>query len=152
MNQGVCRKGTKDTLLLENIGLDHFENNSLSSISERYSDNFEHCSCPAGYIGLRCEIRVDICPGSTHACFHGGVCSTTNNDGTSSNTIYECDCSGAASSNNDKLYAGSYCEMESTEFCTVDGMAPIDGIAKNSFCTNGGSCNGVIDSETTSEK
>src|SRR6218665_1600528 len=32
------------------------------------------CSCPPGFAGSRCEIRVDICEPSNSPCKNGGLC------------------------------------------------------------------------------
>lgn len=110
-----------------------------SSLNETFNEDFEHCVCPIGYVGLRCEHKLDICPGGQHACLNGGACRSALKNGV---LDFGCDCVGAASDNH--RYAGEFCEMESTDFCTIDGQMPLGGPAIIAFCTNGGICKSRI--------
>lgn len=108
-----------------------FEGNA----SAAYNQDFEHCVCPSGYVGLQCDFQLDQCPGGAHACLNGGKCVTVPNG---SSVSYACDCTNAETSS--KRFAGEFCEMEATEFCTIDGSKSHNGVGINSFCTNGGTC------------
>jgi hypothetical protein len=139
-NQGVCRKGAKDISTLAKWGILNRRNlqESLmdsSTIEATFNEDFEHCVCPIGYVGLQCEHRLDICPGGEHACLNGGECRTSLKDG---HISFVCDCTNAKSDSH--RYAGEFCEMESNDFCTIDGLMPIGGPATLAFCTNGGLC------------
>lgn len=103
---------------------------------EAYSEDFEHCVCPAGFAGLQCEFKVDVCPGGEHVCLNGGGCNL--NSLSDNGVAFQCDCSSAKS--HGSRFAGDFCEMESTEYCTVDRMRPQSGLGQDAFCTNGGAC------------
>ena len=146
MNQGICRKGAKDVSNLEKYGiLNRNRQRSLQDdLGQQYNEDFEHCVCPIGYVGLQCEHQLDICPGGEYACLNGGDCLTSIVDGHVHNA---CDCNDAKSLdevNPPHRYAGEFCEMESTQFCTVDGHIPLGGPASQAFCTNGGTCKGLV--------
>ncbi|GAX19995.1 hypothetical protein FisN_1Lh531 [Fistulifera solaris] len=132
-NHGVCRKGAKDVSMLDRFGLNKDGHRHLA---EKYNEDFEHCVCPAGYAGLVCEYKVDVCPGGEHACLNGGECNLSTLDG--GDITFKCDCSSAKASGS--LFAGGFCEMESTEYCTVDRMRPDLGLGQDAFCTNKGKC------------
>ena len=127
-NHGICRKGAKDVSTLT-----HDQITDVMKTS--FNDDFEHCVCPSGYVGLKCEYQLDRCPGGSHVCLNGGECVTSPN-GTQIHNA--CDCTNAET---DTLrYAGAFCEMESTQFCTIDqGKSHADD-GLNAFCTNGGTC------------
>lgn len=124
-NNGICRKGSKDLSYLDNFNVN----------SPSHNDDFEHCVCPIGYVGLTCEIRLDVCPGGTHVCMHGAQCHPHLSHDTGK-LEFRCDCHKA-----DEFglrYAGKYCQYESSEYCTTDGLRPIGESA--AFCVNGGEC------------
>jgi hypothetical protein len=142
-NHGICRKGAKDLSVLKQFGLldrRHLQS-SLSPAS--YNHDFEHCVCPTGYVGLQCEYELDLCPGGQHACFHGGQCKPTLTGGDKSKVSFTCDCEGASSLKS--RFEGEFCEMESTQFCTVDGRKTRGGISRDAFCTNGGACRDLVE-------
>lgn len=129
-NHGICRKGAKDVSILEKYGLHHRRH-----LQQAYDENFEHCVCPRGYVGLQCEFQLDLCPGGAHACLNGGECVTV---AQGTEVRYACNCGDAETET--ARFAGESCEMESTEFCTIDGGKSVQGAGINSFCTNGGRC------------
>ena len=45
-NGGVCRKGKKDIDAYGGVA------NGVAHLSQTHDDNFEHCVCPTGFIGL----------------------------------------------------------------------------------------------------
>lgn len=104
---------------------------------DNYSEDFEHCVCPSGFAGLQCEYKVDVCPGGEHICLNGGECDLFSN-GAGSTTAFRCDCSSAKA--HGSRFAGEFCEMESTEYCTVDRKRPQSGLGQDAFCTNQGAC------------
>lgn len=55
-----------------------------------------------------------------------------------SKVSYACDCTNAETTVS--RFAGGFCEMESTQFCTIDGGKSHLGVGIDSFCTNGGKC------------
>ena len=107
-----------------------------------------YCDCPAGWTGLRCNRRYDVCPmGSTnsrnnnngsskdietHFCYHGGKCIAGLTDGTHDSIDDSkrfCDCSEAM--HNGVPYFGKYCEIEGAIQCSDDS---------DEYCTAQGSC------------
>jgi hypothetical protein len=132
MNHGICREGAKDVSNLEK----YFRNITNQTA---YSEDFEHCVCPRGYVGLQCEYQLDQCPGGAHACLNGGECVTVPNG---DKVSYGCDCTNAQTSLT--RFAGEFCEMESTQFCTTDGSKSRSGVGIDSFCTNGGKCRKLV--------
>ena len=125
----MCRKGAKDTSRLEKFGFNR-------SLDESFNEDFEHCVCPKGFVGLRCEHKMDVCPGVSHVCLNGAQCQGSN-DGTG----FHFDCNCRKADTDSKMFAGKYCEYESTELCTVDGGMP----QAPAFCTNDGLCRGFIE-------
>lgn len=113
-------------------------------LEDGYTEDFEHCVCPRGYVGLQCEFQLDICPGGAHACLNGGDCVTIPNGNNPQDVTYGCDCTNAETGTS--RFAGESCEMESTEFCTVDGGKSSAGVGLNNFCTNGGTCKAYVQS------
>jgi len=142
-NQGICRKGAKDLTILKTFGIENrhlLEHHRHLLDAPAYDDNFEHCVCPNGFGGLQCEHLVDICPGGKRVCLNGGECKAfVEGD----DLKFKCDCTMANSPT--ARYAGDYCEMESTEFCTVDRKRTARGQGQDAFCTNGGSCLGLVE-------
>jgi EGF-like domain len=131
-NHGICRQGAKDVSMLAKYGLD-------TSMVKSFSADFEHCVCPAGYVGLQCEFQLDLCPAGQHACLNGGECMSVVDR---SSMSYTCNCVNAESTT--ARFAGEYCEMESTQFCTLDQGKSRTGPGVNSFCTNGGTCKALV--------
>lgn len=96
----------------------------------------EHCVCPDGYTGLRCEIEVRRC-GPKKYCYNGSTCAYDE----SGEPL--CDCNSAHT--DEVSYAGVSCEQESTSRCTPG----LDQDQKDAFCTNHGRC--ITDQETRHE-
>ena len=134
-NHGICRKGAKDLSVLKKFGIHHRH----LQLDKSYNEDFEHCVCPAGYAGLQCEFEVDVCPGSEHVCLNGGGCEPhmEGNDLT-----FMCDCKSAKTKWD--RFTGDYCEMQSTTFCTIDRQRTSGGKGYDAFCTNGGTCKGLV--------
>ncbi len=101
------------------------------------------CECPLHWTGMRCEIEVhaidddgiEAC-GNIN-CLHGGKCLVTTVGDT---TSYSCNCSTAI--DDFHRYDGSFCQYESTEFCSnPEGtMAKVDFCVNNGICQEGGTC------------
>ena len=91
--------------------------------------NNQHCRCPEGFIGLKCEMRFEKCGNNEHYCLHGSGC-------VSDGDQYTCDCRDAATLLDS--YAGTYCEHAATQFCQGPGAN------SESFCANHGTCLGDI--------
>ena len=132
---GFCRHGAKDTSWLEefDFGTRH------RHLTQRFDQEFEHCQCPPGWVGLHCDFKVNVCPGQTHVCLNGGICvfdETTDFD-------YKCDCSHAH--DDGQKYAGDYCQYEATSYCTFDGKQP----QGDAFCTNDGICRDFVAHDDT---
>jgi len=132
-NSGVCRKGAKDVSFLSKFGL-----HRRGLLGGKYNDDFEHCVCPRGYVGVACEYEMDVCPGQDHVCMHGGECDIMTSEHSGSVMGLQCDCQNAQSS--EMRYAGQYCEAEATEFCTMGGTMTPSGEGYDAFCTNGMNC------------
>lgn len=128
-NDGQCRNGVKDTSFLNKFGAE------VTHLNQSHDENFEHCVCPEGFVGLTCEHRVESCPGGQHACFHGARCV---DDGSGAS----CDCQPGFTAL-DKL-AGKFCERQSTTLCT---KASASGTASFAFCVNNGECVDVIEED-----
>jgi len=106
-----------------------------------YSEDFEHCVCPAGYAGLQCEYEINVCAGGQKVCLNGGSCfPRLIKDDTE--IVFDCDCRQARKG--DSRFAGDFCEMQSTEFCANDGLPPSRGASQDAFCTNEGTCRETI--------
>eukprot|EP00526_Cylindrotheca_closterium_P003340 CAMPEP_0113661244 /NCGR_PEP_ID=MMETSP0017_2-20120614/33324_1 /TAXON_ID=2856 /ORGANISM="Cylindrotheca closterium" /LENGTH=1467 /DNA_ID=CAMNT_0000575921 /DNA_START=83 /DNA_END=4486 /DNA_ORIENTATION=- /assembly_acc=CAM_ASM_000147 len=98
--------------------------------SQQDIDSHMQCLCTDDFGGPLCEASSENCGGDT--CFHGGTCvetQFTNSNGVTTQE-YHCDCTTAA--DQDKLFAGKYCQYPSEKFCSDDN--------DNLFCTNGGTC------------
>jgi hypothetical protein len=121
--KGTCRNGKKELGYLSDIAT------VTSHLNETHSENFQHCVCPEGYVGLLCEHKITLCPESEHLCLHGSSC-TTNGDERS------CDCSSTDSDLAD-VFAGSHCEHPATDVCTIGQPGPSKPL---SFCVNFGTC------------
>lgn len=125
-NGGQCRKGVKDVSFLDKFNLGPV----MSNLNMTHDQNFEHCFCPEGYVGITCDISVEKCEGDKHICLYGSKC-VEDGEG------HKCDCEQAFTAA--EKYAGTSCQHLATEFCTENGQA---GFGKDnlSFCVNGGTC------------
>lgn len=126
LNDGICRKGVKDLGIITDIA------QNVEELNQTSNADFEHCVCPSGFVGLRCEHKVEICPGGEHVCLHGSTCVANGNE-------QSCDCTTSTFT-----LAGSSCEHKSFVSCNQDEL----GTAQpRSFCVNGGICKTLV-SET----
>lgn len=118
MNGGTCQKGVKD--------LDQMYGKFADDLADMYNQthlDYEHCVCPSGFFGIRCEYKVQECETEGHVCLHGSTCE----EGSGKSV---CNCEDA-----DHLTAGLYCEFFATEECE-----DIPTLDNRGFCTNGGLC------------
>jgi hypothetical protein len=120
---GLCRNGIKELGFLSGIAT------HTAHLNETSTEDFQHCVCPNGFVGLYCEHKVELCPMGERLCLHGGLC-TTNGDQSS------CDCS-TTDSDLASVFAGDSCEHPATSVCTIGDPGPAKPL---SFCTNFGSC------------
>ncbi|CAB9507402.1 Notch ligand involved in the mediation of Notch signaling (By similarity) [Seminavis robusta] len=127
-HNGVCRRGAKDVGFLKKFNVD------MPNLEATASNNFEHCVCPKGYVGLQCEHRVEVCPGGESICMNGASCVPDDSDG---RLRYKCDCDSVHTPFH--KYAGDFCELRSTDMCTLNGRVGA-GLNKHAFCVNGGRC------------
>lgn len=88
------------------------------------TEDFMYCQCPEKFYGLHCEVKSESC--GDHHCFNGGNCVKVNGR-------HRCNCSAATT--NETMYAGRFCQFESTAFCDKK-----NGPNGQAFCTNGGLC------------
>jgi hypothetical protein len=127
-HNGVCRNGSKDVSFLKKFNVD------MPELHTTATNTFEHCVCPKGYVGLQCEHMVDVCPGGDSICMNGASCIPDDSDG---RLKFKCDC-GSIHTEFDR-YAGDFCELKSTDMCTLSG-SPGVGLNRDAFCVNGGHC------------
>jgi len=121
-NGGTCQKGAKD--LRQTFG--KFANDVAHMLNETH-ENFEHCVCPEGFYGIRCEYQMEECGEEEHLCFHGSQCVGSGHE-------LGCNCETS------QLHtAGLFCEFFATDEC--EGVAStLPGDQHRGFCTNGGKC------------
>lgn len=124
-NGGTCRKGMNEAF---GGDLNHF----LSAEEEQRHINYEHCVCPLGFYGMRCEYKATECGSGQHKCFHGSVCVKNDDD-----KEFGCDCSSTQLKT-----AGLYCEHVASTDC---GEEDSNEYGYRGFCTNGGQCD--VDSD-----
>jgi hypothetical protein len=134
-NGGDCRHGKGKFGSFSGI----VEDENLMPWESETHDYGMFCSCPVGYTGLQCEIKLVVCGEDgqdTHSCFNGSECmKERSGDGT---IYYRCECD-AANSVMDASYAVRYCEHIATTFCNKKKDDSSFG-ASTSYCTNGGNC------------
>lgn len=126
MNGGKCQIGLKDFSHMEDYGLDII---SYLGGQDIYG---QHCVCPEGYSGVKCETE-DVVRCGKGICFNGAECvQTVSLDGT---TVYNqyCRCKQDAAGS---TFAGKFCEHEATTYCP----APYGHNPDEYFCANGGEC------------
>lgn len=125
-NGGSCRigvKGYKDTY--DSLGL---------PVHAVRSESGMHCSCPDGFTGLKCEVRIDHCQSSDYFCLNGVPCDSDDTNVSGEVSKFSCQCDLDQGESSPQL-AGRFCEYAVTEFCSKDGARH-----NQSFCTNGGKC------------
>jgi hypothetical protein len=128
---GVCRHGVKD---IEALG----DAAHAAYLNVTHSDDFEHCVCRDGFIGLQCEHKISHCDGAgEHFCLHSATCIQEGEH-------YACDCS-TADSNIGEFFTGDHCEHPSTSTCTTEPTSA-EHAKLAAFCTNGGTCVDMVES------
>lgn len=124
-NGGTCKVGLKDFSVIEQYGV------NIESALNGQDFYGEHCVCPDGFSGPRCEIsEVTRC--GEGVCFNDAECvQTVSKDG---ETVYSefCQCPTSMTVS----YTGKFCEYQSTSFCP----APEGHDPSEYFCANGGEC------------
>eukprot|EP00545_Synedropsis_sp_CCMP1620_P011500 CAMPEP_0119014572 /NCGR_PEP_ID=MMETSP1176-20130426/9979_1 /TAXON_ID=265551 /ORGANISM="Synedropsis recta cf, Strain CCMP1620" /LENGTH=673 /DNA_ID=CAMNT_0006967775 /DNA_START=195 /DNA_END=2216 /DNA_ORIENTATION=- len=123
-NQGKCRTGQKDLGVIAHIAP------HIGELNQTSDNNFQHCVCRAGYVGLQCEHKLESCPGGEHVCLHGSKCVTFGDE-------QRCDCS----AQNVHSLSGDSCQHKNTAMCTEGELQPAQ---PRSFCVNGGTCTAMV--------
>jgi len=140
-NKGVCRHGNGSFGSYAGEG----NNNDLSALpafedepqGARSQDGM-YCTCPVGYTGLQCEIKLVTCGRDSHTCHNGSAC--VKERSTEGNIVfYRCECD-AKESVMAAPYAEKYCQHISTIFCDNNSGNGNGFSHGTSFCTNGGKC------------
>lgn len=131
-NGGVCAQGAKDLGdLRDTIG-------DVAHLNETHAeDEFAHCVCTEGWIGLTCEHKVEVCGENQHACIHGSKCIPD----PSSVRGYYCDCSQAGDGDQKSIFAGDSCQYKQTDICMIGDDSAGRPLY---FCVNGGDCNAWV--------
>jgi hypothetical protein len=124
-NRGTCQKGLKNAFKSESFEKFDLDIAHILDTHGQQHENYEHCVCPEGYFGIRCEYQMEECGEGEHLCFHGSVCVRYGD-------VFGCDCESS-----DLKTAGLFCENVATSECEqwVDSENGHRG-----FCTNGGKC------------
>ncbi len=123
-NGGVCNKGAKDVSEFIDFGVD------VDAFLGGSNINGEHCVCPEGFTGVKCEIEnVKHC--GSGVCFNGGLCVETISPNGSVKD-YHCECNEFANTR----FAGEFCEHPEVRFCP----APEGHNEEMYYCANGGAC------------
>jgi len=133
LNGGKCRTGAKDLGIIKGFA------STIEHLNKTFDNNFEHCICPVGFVGLKCEHEIQICPKGEHVCLHGSTCVTYGEES-------KCDCS-SAQTDFASHFTGDHCEHgahSASEFCTVGPLLPGK---PRSFCVNGGVCKAKVTAE-----
>lgn len=120
-NGGTCQKGVKD---LEQV-YGKFSGGLVDMLNQSNID-FEHCVCPDGFYGIRCEYMIEECGDTGHVCLHGATCSKSKRGSS-------CECEAS-----EEMVAGIYCEFPATDQCDTSSALP--GQDHRGFCTNDGLC------------
>mmetsp|Transcript_16854 Transcript_16854/g.26302 ORF Transcript_16854/g.26302 Transcript_16854/m.26302 type:complete len:327 (+) Transcript_16854:157-1137(+) len=84
--------------------------------------------------------KVEYCEDG-HRCLNGSTCIPDPSD----ETAYLCDCSVIEGNN---PHTGRYCEFGATSICHEEGAIMDVPIYEISFCTNGGTCNDILEVES----
>jgi hypothetical protein len=132
-NGGQCRKGAQDMTNLLGVGpeLSHLVDES------KHSENFEHCVCPNGFTGIKCEHEYEQCGNGEHICVHGTKCVPPKDP---LRPVWTCECEEAYRA--DFKYKGGFCQHHRTSICTTSdaGNTIYQGSASLLFCLNDGVC------------
>mmetsp|Transcript_9023 Transcript_9023/g.26947 ORF Transcript_9023/g.26947 Transcript_9023/m.26947 type:complete len:1468 (-) Transcript_9023:215-4618(-) len=128
-NGGKCSAGVKDFGTAETSGLPFLKEKHI---------NFEHCVCPAGFTGVDCSIKFDVCD-ENHACPYGSTCSFRGKT-VSGKKMFTCNCKGVTDENGNAV-AGEHCQHQATEYCVLRQSS------LHSFCTHNGKCVDQISAE-----
>lgn len=124
LNGGHCRKGAKNTVAMTSV------NEDLASAT--HDENFEHCVCPAGYTGLRCQYKYEECGNKEHICLHGTKCVAPS--AAEGRPTWTCDCGDSQS--------GTFCQHHRTSTCTSEDSSQsiYRGMLSVAYCVNDGVC------------
>lgn len=140
-NGGECRKGAKDFSSILGVGpeLSHLVD------TDTHSENFEHCVCPKGFTGSKCEHQYVECGNGEHICLHGSKCIPP--DDGDKYPVWTCDCEQAF--REDHKYSGEFCQHHHTTLCTTSDTENriYQGAASLAFCVNDGVCIEIEDGE-----
>jgi Notch 1 len=129
-NDGKCQNGAKDNSIMNQFG------SELSAYTVAYDHNFEHCVCPEGFMGLKCETKVEICGNGQHVCLHGSKCVADGYD-------FSCNCDVASTPT--VAMAGEYCQHISTSICSTDEVSSsMSNQSTFAFCVNNGQCVDIV--------
>jgi hypothetical protein len=132
-NGGDCRKGANDMSAILGVSpeLSHLVDASS------HSENFEHCVCPTGFTGLKCEHEYTECGHGEHMCLHGSKCIPPKDE---QHPLWTCDCEEAF--REDQKYAGEFCQHHHTTTCTTSDAenSIYQGATSLAFCVNDGAC------------
>ena len=124
-NGGICRHGTKELGILGTISRND------PSLNQTRTEDYKHCVCPDGFVGLYCEEEARLCGDGEHICLHGSTCVKYGDEGL-------CNCADASSTKSQTgLFSGESCEHPVNDVCTVQYPGPGQPLL---FCVNGGSC------------
>eukprot|EP00550_Attheya_septentrionalis_P007380 CAMPEP_0198295474 /NCGR_PEP_ID=MMETSP1449-20131203/27820_1 /TAXON_ID=420275 /ORGANISM="Attheya septentrionalis, Strain CCMP2084" /LENGTH=565 /DNA_ID=CAMNT_0043995795 /DNA_START=146 /DNA_END=1843 /DNA_ORIENTATION=- len=124
---GYCRNGMK------HYGQVGKYSSRISALNQTHH-HFEHCACPIGFTGVKCEIVLDLCGKSAeHVCLHGSTCQEINDE-------HGCDCLLGQTAS--EKQAGEFCESVGTSICLMG--VPNMNHKSNAFCTNGGACKQIV--------
>ena len=135
MNGGTCAQGAKDLgFLRDTVG-------DVAHLNQTHADDqFAHCVCTDGWVGLTCEQKIEVCGKEQHICLHGSKCNLDPNI----DRGYSCDCSKADDTVGDNeihVFAGDSCQYTDTDICTIGDDYPGRPLY---FCVNGGGCNAWV--------
>lgn len=118
LNGGTCRKGPKEV--------------AIDDSGELHNDKMEHCVCPKGFGGMRCQYPYEECGNGEHMCLHGTSCVASLDD-KGNNKRWSCECG---------AQAGPTCQRHETTICTSpDTPKSIHrGMMSLLYCVNDGKC------------
>jgi len=128
-NGGHCRKGSKQDAHVQQLVSKYGKQlDALGGLNITYNQNFEHCACPDGFVGIECEYSMTECGdnGEDHPCFHGSICTMVD-------SVPTCVCS-----ESDTKAAGVFCQHLASDVCDAN-LSDEEG-GNRGFCTNGGVC------------